>query len=76
MPEDIEEGHIPRRYLIFFYSLLLVLGLAVYLGWGIMYGSWNLFDRSNLGIYALTVILCGFGIVGILLYTLGEQKSQ
>jgi hypothetical protein len=76
MPEDIEEGHIPRKYLIVFYSLLLALGLIIYLAWGLMYGSWNLFDRANLGIYAVTLVLCGFGIVGILLYTIGDKKSQ
>ena len=59
-----------------FYSLLLALGLSIYLAWGIMFGSWNLFDRANLGIYAVTVVLCGFGIVGILLYTVGDRKSH
>lgn len=69
MPEEIEEEHIPRKFMLAFYSLLLVVGLIIYISWGLMYGSWNIFDRSNLGIYALTVVLCGFGIIGILLYS-------
>jgi hypothetical protein len=69
MPEQIEEEHIPKKIMVAFYSLLLALGLIIYFSWGIMYGSWNVFERSNLGIYALTVALCGFGIVGLLLYS-------
>jgi hypothetical protein len=73
MPEEQEQ--IPKKYLIGFYSLLLALGLIIYLAWGIMYGSWNIFARENLGIYALTVLLVGFGIVGILLYTMNQKKE-
>ena len=69
MPEEMEEEHIPRKFMMAFYSLLLILGLIIYFSWGIMYGTWNVFDRSNLGIYAITVVLCGFGLIGILLYS-------
>ncbi len=75
MPEETEQELIPKKYLIGFYSLLLILGLVIYVAWGIMYDSWNIFDRSNLGIYALTVILVGFGIVGILLYSRDVKKE-
>jgi hypothetical protein len=75
MPEDTEHEQIPKKYLIGFYAMLLAVGLIIYLTWGIMYGSWNIFERENLGIYAITVIMVGFGIVGILLYTMNQKKE-
>ena len=74
MSEETEQDQIPQRFLIAFYSLLLTLGITIYVAWGIMYDSWNIFERENLGIYALTVVLVGFGFVGILLYTIKEKK--
>ena len=62
--------------MVAFYGLILALGLAIYIGWGLMYGSWNIFDRSNLGIYATTVLLCGFGLVGMILYVLKSKKAD
>ena len=73
MPED-KQVEIPKRYMLGFYSILLVLGLIIYISWGLMYGSWNILARENLGIYAVTVILCGFGFVGILLYSIKDKK--
>ena len=73
MPED-NQVEIPRKYMIGFYSILLAVGLIIYISWGLMYGSWNVFARENLGIYAVTVILCGFGFVGVLLYSLKGKK--
>lgn len=75
MPENVEDEHIPKKYLLFMYSILLTLGILIYTAWGIMYNSWNIFDRSNLGIYALTILLVGFGIVGIVLYSMGDDEE-
>jgi hypothetical protein len=75
MPDEAVEEQIPRSFLQVFYTLLLITGISIYVGWGIMYGSWNIFERSNLGIYALSVILIGFGFIGIVLYTLGPKKE-
>lgn len=72
MPEDTQV-EIPRKYMLGFYSVLLAIGLIIYISWSIMYNSWNIFAREHLGIYALTVILCGFGIVGILLYSIKDR---
>ncbi|MBA3046694.1 MAG: hypothetical protein KKH41_06610 [Candidatus Thermoplasmatota archaeon] len=68
MPEKNVEIPIPKKVMVGFYAALLALGLIIYFSWGLMYGSWNLFERTNLGMYAVTVMLCGFGIIGILLY--------
>jgi hypothetical protein len=70
MPEQKNEIEIPKKVMMLFYSGLLALGLIIYVSWGVMYGSWNIFERTNLGMYAVTVMLCGFGIVGLLLYRL------
>jgi len=51
-----------------FYRLLLVTGVAFYLIWNAVYGCWNLFDPSCVGVYTVTVLLVAFGIVGSLLY--------
>ncbi len=52
-----------------FYAFLLILGIFFYLAWGIVFGSWDVTRPENVGVYALTVILVGFGIIGILLYS-------
>ena len=72
MPEK-NQVEIPKKYMLGIYSAFLALGLIIYISWGLMYGSWNFFARENLGMYAVTVILCGFGLVGILLYSTKER---
>ncbi len=67
MPEENEISESDQRVYFFLSSLMLVLGIIIYVSWGLIYGSWNVFERTNLGIYALTVVICGFGILGIIL---------
>lgn len=52
-----------------FYRTLLGLGIVFYLVWNTVYGCWNLFEADCVGVYAVTVVLVGFGVVGSLLYT-------
>ncbi len=75
MPVNASEEPIPKTYLLGFYTLLLVLGIVIYVAWGLMYDSWNILDRTNLGIYAVTVVLVGFGVMGIMLYSIDEKKE-
>ena len=58
----------PRRVAFGFYTLLLLTGIAFYVLWGAIYSSWNVFAPENAGVYAVTVIMVGFGVVGMLLY--------
>ena len=67
MPEE-EEPIFVRKIAFVFYLFLLLLGIMFYLGWGILYGTWNPLTKENIGVYAVTVVLVGFGITGILLY--------
>ena len=47
--------------------LLIIGGLAVYVGWGIANGSWNLFEPRFIPIYAIVVVMVLFGGLGLLL---------
>ncbi len=66
---DVEANDVPRLVAKWLYFLMIFAGITLYLVWGIMYNSWNIFTVANSGIYALTVLLVGFGIVGYLLYS-------
>jgi hypothetical protein len=47
--------------------LLIIGGVAMYLGWGIAYGSWNFFEPRYIGVYAIVVVMLLFGGLGLLL---------
>jgi len=64
-----EEASFPKTVAMWFYTILLILGVLMYVGWGIFFGTWDPFQPENTGVYAITVVLVGFGIVGILLYS-------
>jgi hypothetical protein len=49
-------------------SILLIIGaVAMYVGWGIAFGSWNLFEPRFIPIYAIVVVMLLFGGLGLLL---------
>ena len=58
----------PRRVAFAFYTLLLLGGVSFYFIWGAFFRSWNIFQPENAGVYTVTVIMVGFGVVGMLLY--------
>ena len=62
LPHGVEIAHRALGKLTF------IAGLVFYLVWGFTYGSWNLFRPEWVGAYAVTVVLVGFGLVGMLLY--------
>ena len=61
----LEKKH--RKLLTWISAFILAMGLIIYIGWGIVYGTWNILDTSGFGIYAVTVIMVLFGILGIIL---------
>ena len=71
-----EQRVFPRRIAAGFYLFLALLGIVFYYSWGLLYNTWNLFDRENVGVYALTVVLLGFGITGYLLYRTPPKKAE
>ena len=64
-----ESAETPRKILFAFSILLIMAGLIMYFVWGILYNSWNILLVENMGVYAVTVILICFGIVGAFLYS-------
>jgi len=56
-----------RKTLLMFSVFLLVLGVAIFWGWGVLYDTWYPFNRGNVGIYTIYLPLILFGILGILL---------
>jgi hypothetical protein len=49
-------------------SILLIIGAAaMYVGWGIAYGSWNIFSSQFIAVYAIVVVMLLFGGLGLLL---------
>lgn len=65
-----DEAKMPAVIPRIFYTLLFMFGIGLYVGWGILFNVW--FD---LGVYALSVVLIGFGIVGMLLYSYLERQE-
>ena len=64
-----ESAEMPRKILFAFSILLIMAGLVMYFVWGILYNSWNILLVENMGVYAVTIILICFGIVGAFLYS-------
>ena len=62
-----EEHLISHDVLSLLYALLAAIGIAIYLSWGIMFGVW-----WDVGLYAVTAVMVGFGLVGFLLYSIKE----
>ncbi len=58
---------IPKKYLTMIFAFTAALGLAFYISWSIMFDTW--FD---VGVYTITVVLMGFGIIGFLLYSMED----
>ena len=67
MKEDVKMPAILPRI---FYTILFMLGVGLYVGWGVMFNIW-----LDVGVYAISVILGGFGLVGMLLYSYIERQE-
>lgn len=50
-----------------FSLLLIVIAVAIYLGWGIAYGSWNIFSGEYIPVYTIMIVLILFGLLGLFL---------
>ena len=68
------ESAFPRRVKTALSLLLIIGGLSMYVGWGIMFGSWNIFTSDHMGVYVIVVTLLAFGILGLLLVS--RQQRQ
>ncbi len=51
------------------FFFLTFLGILFYTAWGAAYGKW-----TDVGVYSITVILLGFGLIGIYQYSIMEEE--
>ena len=72
---DAEGAEFQRKVALAFFAGLLILGIALYWGWALMYDTWYPFTRGNIGIYTIYVPLIAFGIIGIFLYKKKPAKA-
>ena len=71
-----DEATPTRRIAAAFYLLLLLLGVFFYFAWSLVFNTWDVTKPENMGVYALTILLVGFGITGYLLYRTPAAKAQ
>jgi len=50
------------------YLLLFLLGVLFYFAWSLVYDTWDITKAENMGVYALAILMVGFGITGFFLY--------
>ncbi len=67
---DSEEYATKRKIISILYGILAALGISLYVGWSIMYGTW--FD---VGLYSISALMIGFGLIGFFLYSIKEEKD-
>lgn len=65
-----EEYSTQRKLISMLYGILAALGISLYVGWSVMYGTW--FD---VGLYSVSALMIGFGVVGFFLYSLKAEKE-
>ncbi len=61
------ETAFPKKAKVALSLALIVAAFAMYWGWGLIYGTWNLFARESMGVYAIVIVLLSFGVLGLLL---------
>ena len=59
----MSEEHMINSAARWFYLLMIFLGIAFYLSWGILYDGW-----TDVGVYTITIIMVTFGLFGVALY--------
>ncbi len=68
MPD--QEQRMPAIIARIFYTILFMCGVGLYLGWGILFNVW-----LDVGVYAVSILLIGFGLTGMLLYLHFEREE-
>lgn len=69
------DSDFPHKAIRIFSFILIILALAMYIGWGVAYGSWNIFSAEYIPIYSMMIILILLGICGLLL-TKNKSASE
>jgi hypothetical protein len=72
----MEGSDFPKKAKMVISVLLIVAGFAMYWAWGLIYGSWNIFEKEFIGVYTIVVVLIVFGVLGLLLSFTRRQESS
>jgi UPF0716 family protein affecting phage T7 exclusion len=72
----MEGSDFPQKAKMVISVLLIVAGFAMYWAWGLIYGSWNIFEKEFIGVYTIVVVLIIFGVLGLLLSFTRRQESS
>jgi hypothetical protein len=72
----MEGSDFPNKAKMAISVLLIVAGFAMYWAWGLIYGSWNIFEKEFIGVYTIVVVLIVFGVLGLLLSYKRRQESS
>ncbi len=65
------EKSLLRRIAFCIYAIIFFAGLGFYIAWSATYSTW-----TDVGVYSVTVIMCGFGLLGMLLHSKWAQEPK
>jgi uncharacterized ion transporter superfamily protein YfcC len=71
MAEETEKLGLGRNIVRGFCLLLIMVGLILFLVWGLIFNIW-----WDVGLYSVLILFFGFGIVGFFLYSMKESKGE
>jgi len=71
MAEETEGIGIERNIVRGFCLLLVMVGLILFLVWGLVFNIW-----WDIGLYTVLIMLFGFGITGFILYSMKESEGE
>jgi len=72
LSNPMAESQFPRELKMALSLLLIIAGFSMYWVWGLLYGSWNIFQKEFIGVYSIVIVLFGFGILGLILSLKGK----
>ena len=67
----MNETPLTRKIILGFYVFLLIAGVTFYWTWSFLYGTWR-----DIGVYSISVVAAGFGLVGIMLYSIKPLEEE
>jgi hypothetical protein len=70
MAEEEQVMEVPLAIPRTLYMVLLVAGLGFYFIWSALFDAW-----TDLGVYTISAILVGFGLLGTLLYGIRARQE-
>ncbi len=66
-----QEVELPQKFKLIVSFFILIAGVLLYLYWAAAYDAW-----ADVGLYAISAPVIGFGLVGIFLFTRKEVEEE